>query len=255
MEENLNIESSAIEEVATPQNEEIETTENEVVETEQIEAPEGEGVEDVEVADPQPEEVNNVQQQTAEENARFARLRREAEQKGMDKAIAALGLEYEGNKITTYEQYQEALKLQQLAEEAQRQGIDPKFYTDFAQMQEKLNAYEKEKSFISQEKELKEDKTRSEIYESFKDEIGDISNSYGVDLRTAFTLYVEQNLDKILENKIKNVQNETIKKINQNKNSSPGALNSTVEQKNADIWSMSSNDFEEMKRRALNGEL
>jgi hypothetical protein len=47
-------------------------------------------------------------QQTAEENAKYASIRREAESKARDKTIADMGMSWNGEKIATYEQYQKA---------------------------------------------------------------------------------------------------------------------------------------------------
>lgn len=209
------------------------------------------------VAEPQnvEETVDNVEQsipQSQEENSRFAKLRRESEMRGMDRAIAEMGLEWQGQPITSYSQYQRALKEQKLMEEAQNNNIDPKFYVDFKNMQEELQGYRQEKTFMEQDRELSNDVTRGQFYNQWKDEIRDMATNYGVDLRTAFTLTLENRLGDILNNQAQKIQNETIKKINENRATSVGSLSEQGDNPSFNAWDMTSEEFNKYIQKVKN---
>ena len=252
------------EEVALPQND-VENTDVEntydVTENNDIEAglnTDFKGVEE-EVAEPQNDVENTVDNvsnaQSQEMNSMFAKLRRESEQRGMDRAIAELGMNWNGEPITTYAQYQKALREQALMQEAQQQGIDPQFYTDFRNMQEEVQAYRQEKTFMEQDKELSGDSVRGQFYNSWKDEIREMATTFGVDLKTAFTLTLENKLPEILNAHYQKAQNETIKKINQNGATSVGSLSQQGDNPSVNAWDMNQEEFEKMLEKAKSGSL
>lgn len=216
--------------------------------------------EEVEVANPQVDNVENSvndvdnQVQSPEENSRYAKIRREAEaraeQRAMDKVVQEMQMEWNGRPISTYADYQRALREQSLMQEAEQQGIDPQFYAEFKTMQEELKGYRQEKTFMEQERELANDPIKGEFYGQWKDEIRQMATTYGVDLRTAFTITLENNLPNILNSKTQQIQNETIKKINQNSNSSVGSLSQQAENPSFNAWDMNKEEFEAMIRKA-----
>jgi len=250
MDENLNV--SVSEEVAEPQ-ENIEVNqENENLESIQVETTqESENTE--EVAEPQAEVVKPVQ--THEQNAQFARVRREAEQKARDSVIAEMGMEWNGQPIRTYQQYQDALKEQNLMQEAQKQGIDPQFYADFRNMQDELNSYKRNTILSQQESTLSNDPVLGEFYNDWKDEVHEMANQYNCDLDTAMTFLIRDRFGDILKKRSQKIQNETITKINTNSISSPGSLSSGGGQPSSNVWEMSDADFNKMVEKAARGEL
>ncbi len=201
--------------------------------------------ESVEVAEPQQE------QQTPEQNALFAKVRRETEQKAKDAVIAEM---YGSQGIHTYTDYQKALKDHQRQQEAQQKGIDPELYSQLQTMQDELNSYKREKTMLQQEVELAKDPVKGELYNSWKDDVQAIANNFNVDLKTAFTLVLEEKLPDILGKAKAQTEQETIKKINANAQSTPGALSSESIPK-ANIWDMNSSDFNKMIEKAKRGEL
>lgn len=244
--EDMNIESGNIEEVADPQAE-IETTE--VTEVEQEVNPEASGnTEDV--ANPQQEQT-----QSAEDNARFAAMRREAErqaaQQGRDELIASQNyMDLQGNPITTEEHYNRAIREQEIFNKAKEAGQDPQQALRVAQMEQKIAAFERERMISEQERTLMDDPIRSEIYSENKSAIQDMANSYGVDLNSAYTVYLEQNFSKIIEARTQKAVNEALSKVNQNENT-PGSLNNISEQPKVDFENMTSEEFEAYKRNIL----
>ncbi|MDF2800783.1 MAG: hypothetical protein K0S61_686 [Anaerocolumna sp.] len=204
-----------------------------------------------EVAEPQQEQQKTVQD--AQTNAMFAKIRREAEQKAKDNMISEMYGQTHG--IHTYAEYQRAVQEQKRQQEAEQKGIDPQFYNQFMEMQEKLNSIEKEKTFIEQEAQLTSDPEVGHLYTQWKDDVKSVSKEFNVDLNTAFTLILRQNLGSILGQTSQKAQQETIQKINNNATSSPGGLSSEATHTKESVSKMSTKDFKELQNRVLRGEI
>lgn len=177
------------------------------------------GAKDGDPANPQPAQK---QVQSQEDNAKFAAIRRETEQKAKDAVIAEMYGKSHG--IYTYADYQKAVQEQQRRQEAEQKGIDPDFYNEFQSVKDELNSYKREKTLLQQETELTNDPVKGQLYGQWKDDVKSIASQYNVDLRTAFTLVLEERLPDILSQNAKKIQNETISKINENGSTSPGQL-------------------------------
>lgn len=221
------------------------------------EGAENEGVNE-EVADPQIEKP--VQSQ--EQNALFAKMRREnearvreAEIRARDNMIAEMNMEWNGQPIKTYSDYQKAIKEKQLMEEAQQRGIDPQAYTETQLLREEVASYRRESMLTQQDYELSADPIKGDLYNSWKDDIRQLADTHGCDLNTAFSVMLTDRIGEVLSMNQKKIQQETISKINENQSSTPGSLGASGEQPSLDAWTMSDNDFEAMKAKALRGEL
>ena len=257
--ENINV----IEEVVSPQGAEMDNTNVSNVETDPAVNENIEGnVDNVDgdVNNNVGEEVVEPQNldkpvQSQEQNALFAKIRREAEQKARDKVIAEMGMEWNGSPIKTYDDYQRAVREKQLMEEAQQQGLDPQFYTDFKNMQDELQNYRRNTMITQQDAELVNDPVKGELYNQWKSDVIDMANRYNTDLKTAFSVVLEERLGEVLAMNAKKIQNDTISKINENKTTTPGSLSASNEQPTLNAWDMSDNDFEKMMERASRGEL
>lgn len=220
----------------------------------------GEQIDTQQVEPPITENTQIEQQpQSPEMNAQFARVRREAEerasQKARDELIAELGWTYGDKPITTYAEYQNALKEQKLAEEAKNQGIDPQFYVEFKQMQEKSAMYERNEMIRSQEAELSADPVRGDLYGQWADDVKAMANDFNVDLKTAFTITLESKLPEIMQMYSQKAQNKAVESITQNNNASTGSLGQTAETPSLDFNNMTKEEFEAYTQRALRGEL
>lgn len=252
MDEEINV--SVSEEVATPQesievnqeSENIETSESTDVDTESVTE---------EVAEPH--EVEKPVQ-SSEQNAMYAKIRREAEAKAearaRDSVIAEMGMEWDGKPITNYQQYQQALREQQLLKEAEKQGLDPQFYKDFRNMQDELSYYKRSSAISQQDNELASDPIKGDLYKQWKDDVKQMAEAYNVDLKTAFSVVLDERIGEVLKMNATKIQNETITKINTNQ-TSPGALSATTEQPSTNAWDMSDDDFAKMMQKATSGEL
>ena len=210
-----------------------------------------------EVAEPQERQV-----QTPEQNAIFAKMRREnearvreAEIRARDNVIAEMSMEWNGRPITNYAEYQRAVEEKKLMEEAEQRGYDPNLYAEMQMMRKEVDSYRRSSVLSQQDYELSTDPVKGNIYNSWKDEIREMADRHNCDLNTAFSVMLTERIGEVLSMNQQKIQNETINKINANQTSTPGALGSANEQPSLDAWSMSDADFEKMKARALNGEL
>lgn len=254
--ENMNV----TEEVVTPQSAEMDNTD--IQETQEVTETVENTVDNVEenVDNNVTEEVVEPQNldkpiQSQEQNALFAKIRREAEQRARDKVIAEMGMEWNGTPIKTYEDYQRAVREKQLMEEAQQQGLDPKFYTDFRNMQDELQSYKRNSMIAQQDSELANHPVKGELYNQWKSDVVDLANQYNCDLNTAFSIVLEERLGDVLAMNTKKIQQDTISKLNENKTTTPGSLSAANEQPSTNAWEMSEGDFEKMMEKASRGEL
>lgn len=245
-------------EVAEPQ--EIETEETEVTEEEET----------VEVTEPTENETTDSEVeegepnlQTAEQNREFARQRREAElqqkvfeaeQRGRDLAIAALGMEWNGKPITTEAEYKKAVEEKAIYDKAIEDNKDPQEALRLKTLEDKVNMYEKQSQFVQQEADIMKSEEFGPIYADHKDEIKGIADSCNCSLDTAMTLYVKENFTKLLQETKKRTEQDTINNLKKNKISSPGALgNSDNNQKGIDFNKMNDKDFEAYVEAVKNG--
>lgn len=234
------------EEVVDPQVDNIET--NEPVDNVEDNI---ESVVDEDVAEPQIEKPI----QSQEDNAMFAKMRRDAESRARDNTIAEMGMVWNDKPVNTYAEYQQALKEKKFMEEAQQQGVDPQFYKDFRNMEDKLHYHERNSVILKQDNELSNDPVKGEFYKAWKDEVTELANAHDVDLRTAFSVILDEKLADVLAISNKKTQQDTITKISNNKGSTPGSLSSTIDQPSSNAWDMSEADFKVMMDKAARGEL
>jgi hypothetical protein len=192
--------------------------------------------------------------QSAEVNAQYAKIRREAEQAARDKTIAEMGMTWNGQPITTYAQYQQAIQEKQAMDEAQQRNIDPQLYAEFKSMQNKLNSYEREKSLMSQDIQLEGDEKIGAIYKEWKSEVHDMANKYNCDYETAFTLLTREKLPDLLSKKELEGQQTAIKNIKTNASTTPGAAGQGGEVK-ATIKDMGKKDFDDLVEKVKRGEI
>jgi hypothetical protein len=161
----------------------------------------------------------------------FAHRLKEETTKARDTVIAEMGYQWNGKPITTYAEYQTAIKEQQAAEEAQKLNIDPNFYNEFVGLKDKVSQFETEKQQLQQEKiftqqetALKSDPVTKDFYTQWESEIKEKAKSYGCDLDTAFTLKIRESLADITKGVATKAEQSAIQKLANNAASSPGSL-------------------------------
>jgi len=180
--------------------------------------------------------------QTAEENSQFAKVRRETEMKAKDTLIAEMYGESHG--IRTYAEYQKAIADQKAEEQRQqfqeKNGFDPDTVKPLFEEWKKSDPDFQELSHIRQEKnitaalsdlnnELKDCGIDLQLKNLSDEEVTKIPNadkvtelvSKGKTLSEAFFL---ANKKDIISKQTQAAQQETLRKIADNKASSPGSL-------------------------------
>lgn len=209
-------------------------------------------------------QVDNKPTQSAEENAKYAAIRREAEQKAYAKAqddmIATMYGKSHG--IYTKADYDKAVKAQQQKEEAEAKGIDPELYKRMADLEETVNMtkaekaeYERQLNIIKEDTALQTDETFGDYYKDHSAEIKEMANQFKVDLQTALLLSIKDNFKAIKEGTTKKAQQETINNIIKNGQNSPGSVANGGHLPSKSIKDLSSTDFNKLREAALRGEV
>jgi len=180
--------------------------------------------------------------QTPEQNAEFARVRREAETKAKDAVISEMYGESHG--IHTYAEYQAALADQKAAEQRakfqEENGIDPDALKpvfqqwkesdpDFQELKAIRAEKNQTKALTDLNNELKDAGVDLQIKDLSNEELSKLPNIDGIleqvqkghSLADAFFL---ANKKDIISRQAQTAQQETIKKITANGESSPGSL-------------------------------
>lgn len=205
-----------------------------------------------------------TQQQDITQTQAFAhRLKEattEAEKRARDAVIAEIYGESHG--IRSYDEYQKALREQQQAQEAQAYGIDPRFYQKLSQseqkvqtLEEKLNAIEREKVLLEQDRTLESDPTLGDLYKQFKSEVHDLAQKTNADYDIAFTLLLREKIPTLLSGMKTQSEQEAIKKLTQNAQTSTGPLGGGDVQHNKSISKMSKEEFKKLEEAVLRGEV
>lgn len=198
------------------------------------------------------EEVKPVQ--TPEQNAQFADVRRRASTEAQDQTIAEMGLSWNDKPISTYSEYKSALNEQKLQKEAEEKGVDPELYTKMNTMQSQLDSMNRDKTLIEQDNSLSNDPKVGELYKQYRDQTHEIASQYNVDYDTALTILIRENLSDIMGKKSIQTEQDTIKGLQQNSNTSPGSLSNGLFNK-ANIGKMDKKSFAELTQQAIRGEL
>lgn len=188
---------------------------------EQAETPEAESAP---IEEAQKEEVAKPQQ-SKEDNAKFAQVRREAEAKARDKTISELFGKSHG--IHTYEDYQKAIKEQEFNTQLNElidKGVDDSVAKEIIETREFKKKLAEEAERERQFKEFVE--TFPDIDAStIPQEVVEMVNN-GKDLTSAYSIWQMKNIDKI---KLQ-VEQDTLKKLKQNSETSTGSIESTKDQ-------------------------
>jgi hypothetical protein len=115
--------------------------------------------------------------QSAEENAKYASIRREAESKAKDKVIADMGMTWNGQPVTTYDQYIKAKaeseqyeKEQKIREEYEAKGLPEELIEELVASKRDRQEREAEKQTKAQQD--KQQAEYKEFFDYFKAENG-----------------------------------------------------------------------------------
>ncbi len=246
--------------VDSQQTEVVETAEpTETVETESSDVVETESASSEVATEP----VKQVQSQ--DDNAKFADVRRKAEQAGRDKFISD---QYgKSHNIHTEADYKAAIAKQKQTdlEESVRSGeVDPK--EAYEQMKandpdfQALKKSQEETSINNQIKQLNTDLKDLDI-ELEINSLDDIVKLDNVDEitkhidsgKTLAEAYFLANKKQIIEKRAERVQTETLNKVASLESANPGSLNNPGESKPDSIYDLSEADFKKMQEDVIMG--
>lgn len=204
--------------------------------------------------------------QSPEENARFAEVRRKAEQEAQDKLIAEMYGKSHG--IYTKADYDKAVREQQereMLEQMKSEEVDPKeIYKALKENDpdyQELQKIKAETYTQNQLRELNNELKELEIDVEVKslDDLAKLDNAEQIidHIKTGKTLaeaYFLANRKALIQKEAEKVRKETLEKTLSLKGSSPGALDQSAGTEHKDSYStMSSEDFEKLKEDVLMG--
>lgn len=209
----------------------------------------------------QSEEVASPAVQSREENAKFAQYRRESEQARQERDSAIAELYGQSHGITTWEQYQSAKQQAEQEERAQQMNVDPKFLSDFENMKRELDftkserqALAHEKTLMEQDKTLEADPQVGELYKQYRPEIQALAKQAKCDYDIALTMMLRDKIPQLLNSTKSTAEQDAVKRLINNGQSSPGALGQGGSGQTSTISSMSKADFKAMQDQVLRGE-
>jgi len=245
-------ESENTQEVAEP----VEDMQTEEVDTEGYEAEET----DTE------EQTEEKPQQSAEQNAHYAEMRRIREQ-----AYAQAQKDFEDKQYATWAKEQGIPNINskqdyELWEKAQKQNVPFELMQEIAGMKQMMQQtlaekqrLEYESTIKAQEQALANDGDYGDLFKANEQGIRDIALSAGVDLNTALAVFLMQDQGRayfrqLKEQTKKEAQAETVRNITSNR-TTPGALSTEKAEVKTSVNDMSSSDFNELIEKIKRGEV
>lgn len=172
----------------------------------------------------------------------------------VDREIAGLGLtnEFNGQPIRT----KADLRAWNRMREAEAAGRDPESAATEAGLRDELSAYR----MREQEAEIKADPDLAPYYDEFRDDILEVcemaqADGREVNLAAATRAVMSQNMGTILQRTRDAARQETIKNYDSKSKASPGSIGGSETSPPLDYASMSDEQFEDVMRQAVRGEL
>jgi hypothetical protein len=201
-----------------------------------------------------PSPVEEKVQQTPEQNAVFADVRRKASSEAQDNVIKEMNLSWNDKPITTYSDYQRALQEQKYQKEAEEKGVDPELYSQVNTMQNELSSLRRDKTLMEQDTQLSNDPKMGEIYKEYREDIHKMANEYNVDYDTALTILTRDKFAELMSKHSIKAEQDTIKGLQQNAQTSPGAIGQSGVHGKTSIAQMDKKSFRELTESVLRGE-
>jgi hypothetical protein len=181
-----------------------------------------------------------------------------AEQRARDALIAEMYGESHG--IRTYAEYQAATQRQREAEDRQRYqqaGLDPDMLNQFLENHPDIKAareLKRDNTLLEQDRKLESDPNFGELYKQFRDEVHQLAKLAQADYDTAFTLVLRDKLPSLLSGTKTQAEQEAIKKITQNAQTSTGSLSGGDVPHSTSISQMPKTDFNKLVEQVKRGE-
>ena len=195
--------------------------------------------------------------QSQEDNAKFANMRRETDsyRKQAQEADELMSQMYgESHNIHSVREYKAAMEKQSQAEEAERQNVNPDFYSKVNNMQSELNAMRQEKALSAQDTQLSNDPKNGELYKEWRDEIHGIASEHNVDYDIAFTYLVRERISDLMSKSSQKAEQKTLSNVinrgkKQVETGGEGGTSGKI-----DVNSLTDKQMEDIEERAMRGE-
>lgn len=225
-----------------------------------IEEPVGEQIETSPAVEEQTEETPEVQEaepvEERTETQRVAQRIKDASQKSVDSFIRNMGLTnpYDGDRpITTKAEYDAFAAMKKLDEAGQTDPVS-------AYRNQSLEAELAQLRSNERMRELEADPIKGQTFGRLKDqviELMDYCREQGTpcSVDAAFNTVLANSYFDLAMEAANKAKEDTLRKINNNEQASPGALTGESPETEADYMKMSDKDFEKLYQAALRGEL
>lgn len=229
--------------------EEIMTAANEDIEEDIDSSPAVEETEPVEQEEP-------AVQEEPTETQRVSRRIKEASQKSVDDFVRSMGLtnHYDNDRpITTKAEYEAFVAMRRLDEDGQTDPVS-------AYRNQSLEAEIARLRSNERMRELEADPVRGQTFTKLKDqviELMDYCTQQGTpcSVDAAFNTVLANSYFDLANDAANKAKEDTLRRINNNAQASPGALTGESPEAEADYMKMSDKDFEKLYQAALRGEL
>lgn len=186
---------------------------------------------------------DKVQQQLEETRQQAAYLDRLASMSGY------------GNTQEFLQAVEQAEQQRQIQEQSQRMGIDEQTYQQYFQpVNQRLQAYESEIQQLRTERltaqierQVNDLESKYPDFKNYANDAFNLAATRGYDLEHAYILASHQD-------RVRQAEQQTIKNLQQNAATTPGALGESAEPPKLSVSNMSKDQFADMVRRVKNGE-
>ena len=229
--------------------EEIMTAANEDIEEDIDSSPAVEETEPVEQEEP-------AVQEELTETQRVSRRIKEASQKSVDDFIRSMGLtnHYDNDRpITTKAEYEAFVAMQRLDEDGQTDPVS-------AYRNQSLEAEIARLRSNERMRELEADPVKGQTFTKLKDQVVELMDYCAkqgtpCSVDEAFNTILANSYFDLANDAANKAKEDTLRRINNNAQASPGALTGESPETEADYMKMSDKDFEKLYQAALRGEL
>ncbi len=185
----------------------------------------------------------------------FSQRLNEMTRREMDRFISQMGWvnSFTGEPIRSRADYDRYAEMHQAGE----RGQDPVLTAQVSELKNQLMDY----TMREQDMSLREDPENSEAYGELRGEVLEVldyckkQGIAGVDLKSAYQSVLAHNFGKIKEKLTQTIEQETLRKVSNNRASSPGALGLSADNRPLSFTDMSDEEFERYEKKALRGEL
>lgn len=208
------------------------------------------------VEETETEPVQEPEQVEPTETQRVSRRIKEASKKSVDDFVRSMGLtnHYDNDRpITTRDEYDAFVAMQRLDEDGQTDPVS-------AYRNQSLEAEIARLRSNERMRELESDPVRGQTFTKLKDQVIDLMDYCAqqgtpCSVDAAFNTVLANSYFDLANDAANKAKEDTLRRINNNAQASPGALTGESPETETDYMKMSDKDFEKLYQAALRGEM